>query len=37
MMAKEMGMQWEMKSDANGSSFYIWIDSSCSVITPETD
>lgn len=37
MMAKEMGMQWEMKSDANGSAFYIWIDSSCSVITRETD
>ncbi|MCQ6562341.1 HAMP domain-containing sensor histidine kinase [Paenibacillus mendelii] len=24
MMAREMGMQWELESCANGSSFYIW-------------
>jgi signal transduction histidine kinase len=28
MMAREMDMQWEVKSDENGSAFYIW-KSSC--------
>lgn len=37
MMAREMDMQWELKSDANGSAFYTWKDSSCGVITNVTD
>ena len=31
MMTREMGLQWELKSEANGSSFYLWKDSGGSI------